>query len=333
METSLALGNMTKPWGDMLYEEEQNRKLAILRMPQPEWLASVNAYFNRLRGNGRALISALAWFQQMEAERAAFNAPRPEPVVDEAARNWRVWQDMVENPEPYGADIGEWLELDEELRRGPKRWRVDAYWNGKVREMEEQQEDAAVRIQAAFRGFLARRRFACGTCVKTPLMATEWDEKVPGVCLECAAAIRFQAAWRGHNLRYVMGPRFTCSRCLKHGVCPTEGEDRYTWFCAECTGELWGEQAEDPEDVCDDCGEETVMYGAKVGELLLCPECIHDWTTCTRCDRAVRHGGRCDNHCLECGDELTGLGQTNGFCCGDCHYAWERGNLYDQRYM
>jgi hypothetical protein len=306
METLLALGNMTKPWGDMLYEDEQNRKLAFLRMPRAEWLACVNAYFNRLRGNGSALISALAWFQQMEAERVAFQAPPvPEPAVDEQARNWRVWQDMVEEPWKYGSDIGEWLELDEELRRGPKRWRVDAYWNAKVREMEvKEQEDAATKIQAA---------------------------------------------WRGHNLRYVLGPRFNCACCLKRELCWTPWEDRMHWLCVECARE-WSvvlrtiaeeeereeeleelrreiEAEEDPEVLCDDCGEEVVMYGAKVAELFLCPECIHDWTTCTRCDRAVRHGARCDNHCLDCGDELTGLGQTNGFCSGDCHYAWERGNL------
>jgi hypothetical protein len=306
METLTTLLGNTKPWGDMLYEDEQNRKLALLRMPQPEWLACVNAYFNRLRGNGAALISALAWFQQMEAERVAFQAPpAPAPEMDEATRNWRVWQDMVEEPWKYGSDIGEWLEIDESLRRGPKRWRVDAYWNAKVREMEAEEQEAA--------------------------------------------ATKIQAAWRGHNLRYVLGPRFNCACCLKRELCWTPWEDRMHWLCGECSREwavslrVLAEEEEreaeleelrrqcdaenlGEEEICADCGEEIVMYAAKVGPDWFCAACIHDWTECPRCDRAMRLGGRCDNHCLECGDELTGLGQTNGFCSGDCHYAWERGS-------
>jgi hypothetical protein len=231
----------------------------------------------------------------------------------------------VEEPEKYGADIGDWFAVDEELRRGPKRWRVDAYWNGKTRELEDAQADAATKLQALWRGVQARQRFACGTCDATPLVSAEWDTKTPGLCRECAAATKLQALWRGYITRYVFAPRFTCSHCLKHGVCPTGSTtDRYTWFCAECTGELWGD---DPTEVCDDCGDDIVSYGAKVGGLWLCPACIHSWDVCLRCDHAFQLGTRCDNHCLECGDDLTGLGQTNGFCSGDCHYAWERGNL------
>lgn len=303
METSLAYSN-TKPWGDMLYEDEQNRKLAFLRMPEPEWLACVNAYFTRLRGNGRALLSALAWFQQMEVERAAFNTPlAPAPEMDEPTRDWRVWQDMVAEPWKYGSDIGEWLEIDESLRRGPKRWRVDAHWNAKVREMEAEEQAAAVT--------------------------------------------KIQALWRGHQTRSELAPRFNCARCLSHEVCWVPFEDRDHWLCEPCAREwavalrVLAEEEEreveleeiraqieaedsDPMEVCEDCGEEVEMYGTTVGHLWLCPDCIHDWTECPRCPRAMRVGGRCDNHCLECGDDLTGLGQTNDFCSGDCQYAYNR---------
>lgn len=281
METSLAYDN-TKPWGDLLYEEEQNRKMAFLRMPQPEWFACVNAYFNRLKGNGSALISALAWFQDMEGKRNAVQAPpAPVPEMDEDTRNWRVWRDMVEDPEKYGSDIGEWVALDEEVRRGPKRWRVDAYWNAKVREIEEEQADAATRIQAL---------------------------------------------WRGYITRYVLAPRFNCARCLKHCACPTEWDDPMTWICADCTVE-WndalrklGEELEaEEEDACGDCGDELVSYAARMGDTWFCPACIHDWEPCPRCPRAKRVGGRCDNHCRVCGDELTGMGGGHGgFCCYEC---------------
>jgi hypothetical protein len=305
METLNTLLGNTKPWGDMLYEDEQHRKQAILRMPQPEWLACVNAYFNTLRGNGRALISALTWFTRMETERAAFAVPQPAPVADEATRDWRVWQDMVEEPEKYGCDIGEWLELDEELRRGPKRWRVDSYWYDIVRLYEAEEQTAA--------------------------------------------ATKLQALWRGHQTRYELAPRFNCARCLTHEVCWVAWEDREHWLCKDCACE-WsaalrelGEQLEYEEElaeyearvqedieqgledeVCADCGDEIVQYAATVGGEWFCAACIHDWSECDRCTRPVRLNDRCDNHCRECGDELTGLGQTNGFCCGDCHYSYMR---------
>lgn len=317
MENSLAYSN-TKPWGDMLYEEEQNRKLAYLRMPRAEWLACVNAYFNTLRGNGVALISALSWFTQMEAKRAAFNAPRTEPVVDEQTRNWRVWLDMVEEPEKYGSDIAEWLELDEELRRGPKRWRVDAYWWTKIQEMEAEQKETA--------------------------------------------AVKIQALWRGHVARTVMGERMNCGRCLKHVACHDRLEDDDIYVCRECKAEwdeLWRKFGEDlaqeeeaaevneymrrlaeefeateaREEVCDDCGEETVMYGASVAELHLCPDCVHDWEVCDLCDRAKPIGGRCDNHCRDCGEPLTGMGggMSSGFCSSECRLEYIRDCWRDSR--
>jgi hypothetical protein len=305
METLTTLLGNTKPWGDMLYEDEQNRKLAILRMPEPEWFACVNAYFNTLRGNGRALLSALSWFTRMEAERVAFQASPTAPVVEETTRDWRVWQDMVEEPEKYGSDIGEWLELDEELRRGPKRWRVNAYWYDIVRAIEVEEQTAA--------------------------------------------ATKVQALWRGYQTRSELAPRFNCARCLSHKVCWVAWEDRTEWLCEPCAHE-WsaalralGEQLEVEEElaelearleedreqgledeVCADCGEDIVMYAAKVGGEWFCAACIHDWTECDRCTRVVRLGDRCDNHCKECGDELTGLGTTNDFCSGDCHYSYMR---------
>lgn len=323
MEFSLAYDN-TKPWGDMLYEEQQTRKQALLEMSQPEWLAYVNASFTALRGNGPALLSALSWFQQMEVERAAVNTSAAQPDLDDMTRNWRVWMDMVEHPEAYGSDIGEWLALDEELRRGPKRWRVDAYWNGKVRELHETQAKAAAKIQALWRGVKARQHFACGHCEATPLVAAEWDDAIPGLCKDCTsyeAATRIQALWRGHALRDIVGPRFTCARCLAHGVCPTQGVDDDTWFCAECTVEMLDEAEVEPP-ICHDCGDSVDMYGAMVGDLFLCPECIHDWNECSRCSYPVRLGQRCERHCVECGDNVAEPG--DGFCCGDCRAEYVR---------
>ena len=340
MEVSLALGN-TKPWGDLLYEEEQNRKLALLQMPEPEWLACINAYFNRLRGNGVALFSALAWAQQVSAERVAFQAPVAARVVDEDVRNWRVWTDMVEEPEKYGADIGEWIALDEEVRRGPKRWRVDAFWNTLTRRVEEEQALAVTKIQALWRGVKSRAALkSCDHCDAPAVQVGEYA----GLCPACVEAVkdclaadeaefvtRIQSLWRGHVARTVMGERFNCGRCLKHVACPERLEDEDMYVCRECKlewNELWrkfGEELEAEEETCDDCGEEVVLYGATIGKLYLCGECIHDWDVCDRCDHAKLLGTRCDNHCRECGDDLTGLGGGHGgFCCADCRYDYNR---------
>lgn len=267
-------------WYDIIVAEEEQKTDRCVRMTASEWKEEQKRIIRSWTGDLRHCINHL---DEMDARRAAAaHVPTAQPVVPltEDELNWRVWKDMVEEPWKYGSDIGEWIELDEEVRRGPKRWRADAVWWEKVREIQEQ---------------------------------------------EAAAATKIQALWRGHNLRFVMGPRFTCSHCLKHGVCPTEGVDGLTWFCAECTGEIWGEHETGDDEVCDDCGDEMAMYGAKVGELSLCPECIHDWTTCTRCDNAVRYGDRCWRHCIECGDDA----QEDCFCSGDCRTAFLKDSWRD----
>jgi hypothetical protein len=293
MELSLAYAN--KPWGDMLYEEQQNRKTAFLRMPEPEWLACVNAYFTSLKGNGPALVSALAWVNEMAGRRAEFQSPKPASMalpMPEADRNWRVWQDMVDEPEKYGSDIAEWIELDEELRRGPKRWRVDAHWYGKVRDIEE---------------------------------------------MEAAAATKLQSLWRGHVARSLLSHRFTCARCLTHGVCTHEWTETDSWICGPCNTE-WTtmlkvlgleleQEDEDNDEVCADCGDDIVMYAAKVGGEWFCAACIHDWDECGTCAHAIRLGTRCDCTCKECGDSLLGMGQTNGYCSRECETDAMRSDL------
>jgi hypothetical protein len=303
MELSLAYDS-TKPWGDMLYEEQQNRKLALLRMPEPEWLECVNAYFTSLRGNGRGLVSALAWANGIATERAEFQSPKPKAMaMTEAERNWRVWRDMVEEPEKYGSDIAEWFALDEEVRSGPKRWRVDAFWYGKVREVEE---------------------------------------------LEAAAATKIQALWNGYVARTLLAHRFTCARCLCHGVCTVPWTEPDSYICTACNVEwttmlkVLGHELEQEEEdsrqameeyearlvedaihageeeICAECDEDILLYGAKVGDSWFCPSCIHDWEECDSCEKPRRLGTECDNHCLWCRDSLTGLRGTGGYCGREC---------------
>ena len=309
METLTTLLGNTKPWGDMLYEDEHTRKLAILRMPEPEWFACVNAYFTTLRGNGRALLSALTWFTRMERERAAFAVPQPAaPVMEETTRDWRVWQDMVEEPEKYGSDIGEWLEVDEEVRRGPKRWRVDAYWYDIVRAMEaEEQTAAATKLQALWRGHQTRYelapRFNCARCLTHEVCWVAWEDRTQWLCTECAHEWSAQLRALGEQLE-------------------REAEEEEELALYELRRQLDAENVGEDDEICRDCGGDIVQYAAKIGESWFCPACIHDWEPCSKCNHAQRVGARCENHCLECDGDMEGL--PGDFCCGDCHYAYMR---------
>ena len=300
MELSLANDfDNTKPWGDMLYEEQQTRKTAILRMSEPEWLACVNAYFNTLRGNGRSLISALAWASEVSELRAKVQSavPVPAPQMTEAERNWRVWQDMVEEPWKYGSDIGEWLALDAEVRSGPKRWRVDAYWYSKVRELEEiAGTEAATKLQALWRGFTTRRElaphFTCARCLCHRRCFTEWTEVDSYICPPCDAEWTTMMKVLGHEL---------------------EQEEERALYDAELLLE-----ADTVNEVCGDCGDDEAMYGSGIGEFWLCPSCLHDWEGCEGCGKAYLIGTECDNHCSWCGDSLEGLRATGGYCTREC---------------
>lgn len=262
-------------WYDLMVGEEERKSDAYVRMTASEWKKAAQEIIRTWTGDLRACINYL---DEMDAKRAATPAPQPEPVpVSEDERNWRVWKDMVEEPWKYGSDIGEWIALDEEVRRGPKRWRVDAYWNGKVRELEEQ---------------------------------------------EAAAATKIQALWRGYQARYEIEPQVTCTHCLVRGLVSADG------LCVECIDASTAEAT--AVQPCGNCGEEVFVYGAQVGDIYLCPECVHDWTTCTRCDRAIRYGSRCDNHCLDCGDTLEDT-CLSAFCCGDCQTNYIRESWRDER--
>lgn len=276
-------------WFDLMVGEEERKTDAYVRMTASQWRLAAQQIIRTWTGDLRFCLNYL---DDIDAKRAAVaTAPQPAPVpISEDERNWRVWMDMVEEPEKYGSDIGEWIALDEEVRRGPKRWRVDAYWNGKLRQIEEQ---------------------------------------------EAAAATKIQALWRGYQTRYEVEPQFTCAHCLARGLV-SRGDD-YDGLCLECVNalqtkrcELWGPEEDDGVEICGDCGDEVIMYGAQVGDLYLCPECVHDWTVCTRCDGAIRYGARCDNHCLDCGDTLSDT-CSGAFCCGDCRTNYIRESWRDQR--
>jgi hypothetical protein len=269
-------------WYDLMVDEEEHKTDAYVRMTESEWKTEAQRIIRSWTGDLRACINHL---DDMDARRKA-EAPettaQPVAPLTEDERTWRVWKDMVEEPWKYGSDIGEWLEIDQTVRTGPKRWRAAAVWWEAVRELEQQESTAAAKIQAL---------------------------------------------WRGHIAREVVAPRFNCARCLAHAPCPTEW-DAAEWICSACSTE-WSTLLKvngfelETEETCGDCGDEMVYTGAQIGDLTLCPACVHDWTTCTRCDGAIRYGTRCDNHCIGCDDTLSDT-CLSAFCSSDCRTDYLR---------
>lgn len=122
----------------------------------------------------------------------------PQPMNAE----FSLWRDMAEEPSKYGDDIGDWLVLDDELRAGPGRWRVDAYWR------KEQQAVDWANLQhlldMAWYRFLTRKeRFV----------------------------VRIQALWRGYSVRQRI-PWRDCCMCLAHHISSIETEVGF--MCREC---------------------------------------------------------------------------------------------------
>lgn len=127
------------------------------------------------------------------------DAIRPPP----ANIGYAEWKDMVEEPWKYGDDIGDWLELDAELRQGPGRWRIEAYWIEKERQQNWERLEAM--LWKAWDDYLARK------------------EKM---------VVKIQALVRGHLVRNRI-PWRDCCMCLAHHVSPIKTDVGY--MCSQCS--------------------------------------------------------------------------------------------------
>jgi len=119
------------------------------------------------------------------------------------SNDFRLWRDMAEEPWKYGDDIGDWLDLDAELRAGPGRWRVDAYWT-----KEQQAVDWAnleAKLWNAWNEFLARKEMS---------------------------VVRIQALVRGHLVRNRI-PWRDCCMCLAHHISPVKTDVGF--MCRQCS--------------------------------------------------------------------------------------------------
>lgn len=176
----------------MIVCEEEARAYRLERMTDAQWKQEAKRIIATWRGDLRDCLTML---DRMEAQRAA--AVQTQSVVvpyvrTQWDRDFALWRDMVDEPEKYGDDIVEWLELDAKLRTQPGHWRLNAYWFEKDAELEaklaeEAQEKAATRIQAWVRGHQVRNGSVfrdCCMCLAHRVCPLQTD--VGMMCRACA---------------------------------------------------------------------------------------------------------------------------------------------------
>ena len=195
----------TRSWYDIIAEEEHRGRTRLLCMTAAEWKDEGSRILRAWRG--RDIKPCVAFLEGVDrqrkalaeraerlAKRAAKAAASPQAVavVPQKGIDFALWRDVVEEPWKYGDDeLHRWLQLDDALRAGPGRWRIESYWLTKEAEAAESARQAlpgqaATRIAAAVRGHLARRKLPyldCCMCLSHRICAFQTD--VGRMCRGC----------------------------------------------------------------------------------------------------------------------------------------------------
>lgn len=171
-------------WGDYMLNYD-NR---FVHMSDQEWAACVQHNIKKCR----ELRNLIRWSEDIDKKRAALKKSRTiiHEEIDDDERMFRTWKDMVNEPEKYGDDITEVLELEEKLLKTSKRWRVEAHWFQLQQEQDDKDwEHVKMLLSNAVEKYNDR-------------MAT-----------------RIQALVRGYQTRVKLGEYLNCEQCLAHCVC------------------------------------------------------------------------------------------------------------------
>lgn len=171
----------------------------ILRLTDEEWKIEGRRILSGWTGDLRVCINFL---NQMDKKRAELPVPVEKPIT-QFDIDFSIWKDMIEEPEKYGDDIVEWLELDDKLAAGSGRWRTGAYWCQAQQEkdtkewnrvmmlltnaMDEYKNRMATRIQSAIRGHITRNNQSfrdCCMCLSHRISPLTTD--VGSMCHGCA---------------------------------------------------------------------------------------------------------------------------------------------------
>lgn len=215
-------------WGDWMIEDDNKRRDYFLNISDAEWKVVVERHLAAHKDNVRP---ALAWVERIQRIRVARAESRAMDAVMVAQREkkteldmtFNVWKDMIEEPWRYGDnDWAGWLEMDDQLRNSSKRWRVDAFWQKKQDEADEESRKAFIQMLVDAKSAFDNR------------MAT-----------------RIQAAWRGHQLRDTH-PQLNCGECLVRTAC--RYKDNGVYLCNSCAFHWPNDEDRAPQ--CNFCGDE-----------------------------------------------------------------------------
>jgi hypothetical protein len=216
MNSVMMMTTTTSSWYAMCAAEEECSRMRILRLSPAAWRAEANLLIRQT--HPYRIQAVLAFVRKMDTLRANPPLPLAPPVVPEKMSaedvDWNLWKDMVENPAKFGDDIIDWLELNEKLRAGPKKWRVAAYWLQKEQEKREKEEAERAPYRELY-SLVAKQAAAKGM--------KSWVERDVKrfVARIHDAAVMIQAAVRGYQARSRMS-FLNCCMCMSHRISPLE---------------------------------------------------------------------------------------------------------------
>lgn len=178
---------MSTNWFDLMAGEEQAETSRILRMNVAEWENEEQHILKTWNGDIRECLNYLNEMNRLREQVTV--SPVKQEIRTQFQRDFALWRDMLEEPEKYGDDITDWLELNDNLMSGTGRWRVDAFYTlHEVRQELARRNHAATIIQAAVRGHQSRNRLPirdCSMCLAHRICPLETD--VGRICTECAS--------------------------------------------------------------------------------------------------------------------------------------------------
>lgn len=247
-------------WGKLVLEEQERRYLPLLQMDTEVWTQWAR-HCVQTSPNPRKVIPFLDFIESLRRLyiSPAMRIPTPPPTPDTLQLDMDLLEHMVDEPEKYGDDIVEALELEQQLLQTRKAWRVRAMWirkedeerDAKALACEQTKYIAATKIQAVWRGFETRcsqRWTDCARCLCHRV--SYWMIGGPdGVCEDCYNEVRYGCT------------------TMEEEDCPFECEAH--WDATESVNERAEEEEEVP--VCDYCGVR--RPGAYVN---YCNRCYYD---------------------------------------------------------
>jgi len=147
------------------------------------------------------------------------------PAIEHSPYNAvRLYRDMADEPWKYGDDIGEWDDMDNELRDGPDCQEVFSYW---------QERQDSIDLADGIVRKMWKKRFnpiaseTAHRCLKLRV-ARDIHRHVHRIG---SSIRRIQAAVRGHQTRS-RETRRDCCMCLSHRMCPLRTAVGY--MCRDC---------------------------------------------------------------------------------------------------